>query len=242
MTRARESCAGLSTLFPIRANLVTKPGRKMRGNMPGRRTRGLDFLWMWSAVWFLFPLGSAVYDFYGADRPGDNLFASSLVVLKADTGERVWHFQNSRHDIWSAGVRPCTLADSGSGSLRVLPFSPSQKYSVSRNSPPARSSRWSPSGPSNTMARTTHPTHCLRTRVSQCSPPRRAATAARCADSRSGQRALAGIGAEQDAVVAPPGDVGLGFLEGKPADRMSVALSNSRTTTASPPPRDSRIR
>ncbi|HSS97322.1 MAG TPA: PQQ-binding-like beta-propeller repeat protein [Terriglobales bacterium] len=46
------------------------------------------------------PLGSAVYDFYGADRPGDNLFASSLVVLKADTGERVWHFQNSRHDIW----------------------------------------------------------------------------------------------------------------------------------------------
>ena len=46
------------------------------------------------------PTGSAVYDFYGADRPGDNLFASSLVVLKADTGERVWHFQNSRHDIW----------------------------------------------------------------------------------------------------------------------------------------------
>lgn len=46
------------------------------------------------------PTGSAVYDFYGADRPGDNLFASSLVVLKADTGERVWHFQNARHDIW----------------------------------------------------------------------------------------------------------------------------------------------
>jgi quinoprotein glucose dehydrogenase len=46
------------------------------------------------------PLGSAVYDFYGANRIGDNLFASSLVVLKADTGERVWHFQNSRHDIW----------------------------------------------------------------------------------------------------------------------------------------------
>lgn len=46
------------------------------------------------------PTGSAVYDFYGANRPGDNLFASSLVVLKADTGERVWHFQNARHDIW----------------------------------------------------------------------------------------------------------------------------------------------
>jgi quinoprotein glucose dehydrogenase len=46
------------------------------------------------------PTGSAVYDFYGANRTGDNLFASSLLVLKADTGERVWHFQNSRHDIW----------------------------------------------------------------------------------------------------------------------------------------------
>ena len=46
------------------------------------------------------PLGSAVYDFYGANRTGDNLFASSLVVLRADTGERVWHFQTARHDIW----------------------------------------------------------------------------------------------------------------------------------------------
>ncbi|HEY1262752.1 MAG TPA: pyrroloquinoline quinone-dependent dehydrogenase [Terriglobales bacterium] len=46
------------------------------------------------------PTGSAVYDFYGADRPGDNLFASSLIALQAETGERVWHFQTARHDIW----------------------------------------------------------------------------------------------------------------------------------------------
>jgi quinoprotein glucose dehydrogenase len=46
------------------------------------------------------PTGSAVYDFYGANRPGDNLFASSLIALKADTGERVWHFQLVRHDLW----------------------------------------------------------------------------------------------------------------------------------------------
>ena len=46
------------------------------------------------------PTGSAVYDFYAANRPGDNLFASSLIALKADTGERVWHFQTARHDIW----------------------------------------------------------------------------------------------------------------------------------------------
>ena len=37
------------------------------------------------------PTGSAAFDFYGANRTGDDLFANSLVALKADTGERVWH-------------------------------------------------------------------------------------------------------------------------------------------------------
>jgi quinoprotein glucose dehydrogenase len=46
------------------------------------------------------PTGSAAYDFYGANRKGDNLFANSLLALKADTGERVWHFQTVHHDIW----------------------------------------------------------------------------------------------------------------------------------------------
>ncbi len=46
------------------------------------------------------PTGSAAYDFYGADRVGDNLFANCLIALKADTGKRVWHFQTVRHDIW----------------------------------------------------------------------------------------------------------------------------------------------
>ncbi len=45
-------------------------------------------------------LGSAAYDFYGGDRAGDNLFANSTVALNARTGERVWHFQTLRHDIW----------------------------------------------------------------------------------------------------------------------------------------------
>jgi quinoprotein glucose dehydrogenase len=46
------------------------------------------------------PTGSAAYDFYGANRAGDNLFANCLIALKAGTGERVWHFQAVRHDIW----------------------------------------------------------------------------------------------------------------------------------------------
>ena len=46
------------------------------------------------------PTGSAAFDFYGANRHGDNLFANTLLALKAETGERVWHFQGVRHDVW----------------------------------------------------------------------------------------------------------------------------------------------
>lgn len=45
-------------------------------------------------------LGSAAFDFYGGDRPGDNLFANSVVALDARTGKRLWHHQLVRHDIW----------------------------------------------------------------------------------------------------------------------------------------------
>ena len=46
------------------------------------------------------PTGSATYDFYGANRHGDNLFSNSLLCLDAATGERKWHFQTIRHDLW----------------------------------------------------------------------------------------------------------------------------------------------
>jgi glucose dehydrogenase len=46
------------------------------------------------------PTGSAVFDFYGADRVGDDLFANCLLALNAETGERIWHFQGVHHDIW----------------------------------------------------------------------------------------------------------------------------------------------
>lgn len=46
------------------------------------------------------PTGSAVDDFYGADRVGDNLFANTLLALNANTGKRLWHFQEVHHDLW----------------------------------------------------------------------------------------------------------------------------------------------
>jgi quinoprotein glucose dehydrogenase len=46
------------------------------------------------------PTGSAAFDFYGPDRIGDDLFANCLIALNAQTGERLWHFQGVRHDLW----------------------------------------------------------------------------------------------------------------------------------------------
>jgi quinoprotein glucose dehydrogenase len=50
------------------------------------------------------PFGAPSVDQYGGDRPGDNLFGTSIVAAKADTGEYLWHFQLTHHDIWDADL------------------------------------------------------------------------------------------------------------------------------------------
>ena len=50
------------------------------------------------------PTGSASPDYYGGERLGNNLFANSVVALRAETGERVWHFQTVHHDLWDYDV------------------------------------------------------------------------------------------------------------------------------------------
>jgi quinoprotein glucose dehydrogenase len=46
------------------------------------------------------PTGSAVMDFYGGDRVGDDLYANCLLALDAATGKLLWHFQGVHHDMW----------------------------------------------------------------------------------------------------------------------------------------------
>jgi quinoprotein glucose dehydrogenase len=46
------------------------------------------------------PTASPKYNFYGANRPGANLFGDSLLALDARTGKRIWHYQMVHHDIW----------------------------------------------------------------------------------------------------------------------------------------------
>ena len=56
-------------------------------------------------------LGAVGHDYTGADRPGDNLFANSIVALDARTGQRRWHHQLVHHDLWDYdAAAPPTLA------------------------------------------------------------------------------------------------------------------------------------
>ena len=52
------------------------------------------------------PVESATGDYFGADRPGNNLFAESLVAVDLQTGKRKWHFQLVHHGIWDHDI-PC---------------------------------------------------------------------------------------------------------------------------------------
>ena len=46
------------------------------------------------------PTSTPTSDYYGGHRPGDNLFAESLVCVDVETGKRVWHFQMVHHGVW----------------------------------------------------------------------------------------------------------------------------------------------
>jgi len=66
--------------------------------------------------WVFAATGSATEDFYGGFRKGDNLFANSVLALDAATGERKWHYQTVRHDVWDYDNPPAPiLVTIGSG-------------------------------------------------------------------------------------------------------------------------------
>ena len=46
------------------------------------------------------PTGTTTNDYYGADRPGDNLFSESIIAVDIETGQRAWHFQAVHHGLW----------------------------------------------------------------------------------------------------------------------------------------------
>ncbi|HVZ23270.1 MAG TPA: PQQ-binding-like beta-propeller repeat protein [Vicinamibacterales bacterium] len=58
------------------------------------------------------PIAGPAANYWGGDRPGNNLFANSIVAVDANTGKYKWHFQTVHHDLWDSDMpSPPTLVD-----------------------------------------------------------------------------------------------------------------------------------
>ncbi len=53
-----------------------------------------------------FGTGSPASDFYGGNREGQNLFATCIMSLDAETGKMKWYYQTIHHDLWDRD-HPC---------------------------------------------------------------------------------------------------------------------------------------
>ena len=97
----RQAAVDLQHHSAARASSATKPGRTTRGRSTatpacGRRFRSTKI----SGLAYL-PVETPSSDYYGGHRPGNNLFAESLVAVDLRTGQRKWHYQYVHHPIWN---------------------------------------------------------------------------------------------------------------------------------------------
>lgn len=55
------------------------------------------------------PVANPADSYYGADRPGTNLYANSVVALDARTGRLRWYYQLVHHDLWDTDTVSTSL-------------------------------------------------------------------------------------------------------------------------------------
>jgi quinoprotein glucose dehydrogenase len=93
-----------------RFHTVPEPGEPNSGTWgEGWKNRGGPAVWGLITVdtergMVFIPTGNPGGSFYGGDRPGDNLYAVSVVALDANTGRYKWHFQTTRHDLFDSDL------------------------------------------------------------------------------------------------------------------------------------------
>lgn len=76
-----------------------RSGANVWGYMTADVERGIVYM----------PLGAPNNDRLGIDRPGNNLYSSSVVAVQADTGKYLWHFQVVHHDVWDMDTQTAPL-------------------------------------------------------------------------------------------------------------------------------------
>jgi len=101
-----------------RFHVVPRPGEENFGTwgLSGWQDRRGPGVWIPMSVdplndLVFIALGNATDQNYGNSRPGENLYATSLLVLQASTGRRKWHFQMTHHDLydWDLASPPALI-------------------------------------------------------------------------------------------------------------------------------------
>ena len=105
-TRARKRSCGSFTRFRAQANRNETWGFDSWKNRTGNNVwafaltvdeeRGIVYM----------PVSGPGMNYYGGDRPGNNLFGNSTVALDTQTGKIKWHFQNIHHEMWDYNLPP----------------------------------------------------------------------------------------------------------------------------------------
>ena len=118
VTRARSTRApgrSSGSFTPCRGPARTDT---TRGSNDGWKSRSGVNVWGWymtvdeqRGILYM-PIAGPAANYWGGDRPGNNLFANSIVAVDAETGKYKWHFQTVHHDLWDSDMpSPPTLVD-----------------------------------------------------------------------------------------------------------------------------------
>ncbi len=107
---------------------VPRPGEKGFGSWEKDSWKGFSGVNVWG--WYLtadeqrgilyMPFGSPAGNYYGGDRPGNNLFGNSIVAVDVTTGKYLWHYQTVHHDLWDSDLPPApSLIDITVGGKKI---------------------------------------------------------------------------------------------------------------------------
>ena len=125
--------SGMVRAFDVRTgklvwtfHTIPRPGENGHETWEGGAWKGRTGANVWSVMsvdadrgLVFLPIGSPSYDFYGADRKGQNLFGNCLVALDASSGRLIWYYQMVHHDIWDYDLpaQPVLIDVKHNGSL-----------------------------------------------------------------------------------------------------------------------------
>ncbi len=121
--RTHNNTKGLARAFDVRTgrliwtfNTIPRPGEEGGDTWLDNSwaTNGNTGVWTQITVdeelgLVYLPVESPTSDYYGGKRPGNNLFAESLVCVDLQTGKRKWYFQFVHHPIWDHDMSSAPL-------------------------------------------------------------------------------------------------------------------------------------